>query len=93
MKAPEILKAAAGNIAQRAASRDLPKGERSMARAVSAFNALTGHELSTRDGWLFMAGLKMARATAGAHNADDYQDGAAYFALAGEEAEKQAVRK
>ena len=88
MKAPEILKAAADHIAQRAASRDLPKGERSMARTCTAFNALTGHKISTHDGWLFMVILKMARATAGAHNPDDYQDGAAYFALAGEEMEK-----
>jgi hypothetical protein len=51
-----------------------------------AFNALTGHELSERDGWLFMVMLKAARATAGGHNPDDYEDGAAYFALAGESA-------
>ena len=35
---------------------------------------------------LFMAILKAARATAGGHNPDDYEDGAAYFALAGEAA-------
>lgn len=58
-----------------------------MKRAVDAFNALTGHKLTEREGWLFMVALKAARATAGAHNPDDYEDGAAYFALAGEAAE------
>lgn len=83
--APEILAAAAHCIQQRAATRDLP-AERSMARTVTAFNAIAGHRLDERDGWLFMAILKAARATAGSHNPDDYVDGAAYFALAGESA-------
>jgi len=87
MKAPDILSKAAQHIADRAAQRDKPEGERSMDRAVHAFNAITGHKLSERDGWLFMVQLKAARATAGAHNPDDYEDGAAYFALAGEAAE------
>ena len=85
--APEILEAAAGHILSRGTSRDLPQGERSMARAVTAFNAITGLQLGERDGWLFMVVLKMARATAGSHNPDDYEDGAAYMALAGESAE------
>ena len=84
--ATEILSEAAKCIGERAATRDLP-AERSMARTVTAFNALAGHRLSERDGWLFMAILKAARATAGSHNPDDYLDGAAYFALAGESAE------
>lgn len=84
--APEILRAAERHIADRAASRDLPGGERSMPRAVAAFNALTGHRLSETEGNLFMVCLKAARATAGAHNPDDYEDGAAFFAMAGESA-------
>lgn len=84
--APEILAAAAQCISDRAATRDLP-AERSMARNVRAFNVLTGHTLTERDGWLFMVTLKAARATAGSHNPDDYIDGAAYFALAGESAQ------
>ena len=88
--APEILATAARCISQRAATRDLP-AERSMVRTVSAFNALTGHHLTERDGWLFMVALKAARATAGNHNADDYVDGAAYFALAGECAENSCT--
>lgn len=86
-----ILHDASQAILQRAATRDL-QAERSMARSVAAFNALSGQCLSERDGWLFMAILKAARATAGAHNGDDYIDGAAYFALAGETAEREAQR-
>ncbi len=82
--APEILKRAAAHIAQRAASRDLPDGERSMPRAVAAFTALTGKHMSESEGWLFMVCLKAARATAGAYTPDDAEDGAAYFALFGE---------
>lgn len=88
-KANAILAAAQETLRQWVATRDQPSGERLMARAVAAFNAVTGHKMTTREGWLFMAVLKLARATTagGRHNADDYVDGAAYFALAGEEAE------
>lgn len=56
-----------------------------MGRTVAAFNALTGHGLSERDGWMFMLALKCARAanTPTGH-ADDYEDMAAYSALMGE---------
>lgn len=83
--APEILQRAAQHMQDRAAARDQPGGERSMRRTVDAFNALTGRTLSERDGWLFMAVLKAARATATpTGRKDDYVDGAAYFCLAGE---------
>jgi len=55
-----------------------------MARAVTTFNSLTGHKLTEREGWVFMAILKLSRAQAGRHVMDDYIDGAAYMALAGE---------
>lgn len=85
----EQLRQAAQCISDRAAQRDLPEGERSMARAVATFNTLTGHELSERDGWVFMNILKLSRAQNNAEtgapvNLDDYIDGAAYMALAGE---------
>lgn len=87
MKAPEILDRAAQHMRDRAASRDQPDGERSMLRTVNAFNALTGATLSERDGWLFMVVLKAARACSTPTGlADDYEDGAAYFGLAGESA-------
>ena len=62
MKAPDFLRRAAQHIEDRAAARDKPEGERSMGRCVAAFNAITGHALTERDGWLFMVALKMARA-------------------------------
>ena len=61
-----------------------------MARTVAAFNALHGTALTDVQGWQFMALLKLARATGGRHHADDYQDGAAYIALAGEAAAQEA---
>lgn len=88
MTASEILRTAAATVEQRGTERDQPGGERSMRRTVEAFNVLTGHALSERDGWLFMAVLKAARATSTATGRpDDYVDGAAYFGLAGESVE------
>lgn len=82
--AHNLLQEAAKAVLDRAAERDVEQ-ERSMGRCVEAFNALTGHELTERDGWLFMAVLKAARATATpTGRKDDYVDGAAYFGLAGE---------
>ena len=61
-----------------------------MESTVEAFNALTGNSLSESAGWLFMLCLKAARAEGGCFKADDYVDGAAYFALYGEAAAKEA---
>lgn len=91
MQAQEIIHAAEECIGDRAASRDQANGARSMARCVRAFNGITGHNLTTREGWKFMVLLKLARACTpgGRHNSDDYVDGCAYFGLAGEEAERE----
>lgn len=87
-----ILVRAAERISEAAAARDNKAGERSMARSVRAFKGLTGHSLTEREGWVFMAVLKLARAQAGGeYNEDDYVDGAAYMALAGEAGEKEGV--
>jgi hypothetical protein len=88
MNAAEILNAAAGHMQDRAATYDKPEGERSMAGTVEAFKAITGHDLTEEQGWLFMALLKAVRSQQGAFRADSYEDGAAYFALAGEAAHK-----
>jgi hypothetical protein len=72
-------------LGERAALRDQPNGERSMAKTVAIFNAWTGNNLSVEDGWRFMIALKQAREIQGFFNADDYEDGANYFALLGEE--------
>lgn len=88
LTAPAILARGAKALLDRAASRDQPDGERSMARAVEMFNAYAGGDrrMSETDGWMFMVFLKAARAAQGKVNEDDYVDGAAYFALAGERA-------
>jgi len=88
MDAKDFLNAGAEAIGDRAAERDKPDGERSMFAAVEAFNAIYGTELTETQGWAFMALLKLSRAAGGAYRADDYVDGAAYVALAGEAAAK-----
>jgi len=86
-----ILEDAAATMRERAAQRDKPEGERSMAATVAAFNALTGHNLSERDGWFFMVVLKMSRACATpTGRPDDYIDLVAYGGLAGESVQEEA---
>lgn len=87
MEAPKILGRAADCIGDRAAERD-SDSERSMAKTVAAFNALTGASLTETQGWTFMAVLKLARASQGRFQMDDYIDGAAYIGLAGESASR-----
>ena len=89
--AAHILQAAAKHMEDRAVTYDLPQGERSMHRTVAMFNTLTDHLLTDEQGWLFMTCLKMVRAQAGGYRADSYEDGAAYFALAGESAAQERV--
>jgi hypothetical protein len=81
-----ILRAAMGHMEQRAATYDKPEGERSMGATVAAFKAVTGVSMTEEQGWLFMALLKAVRSQQGGYRADSYEDGAAYFALAGESA-------
>lgn len=88
--AVDILERGAKHIRDRAALRDTPEGERSMAKTVTAFNAMFGTHISERQGWQFMELLKVARSSAGGYNADDFEDGAAYAALAGECAAQEA---
>lgn len=84
--ARDILNAAAGHMQDRAATYDKPEGERSMGATVEAFKAVTGHQLTEEQGWLFMVLLKAVRSQQGGLRMDSYEDGAAYFALAGESA-------
>ena len=83
-QAGTILQNAAAEMLDRAASRDTPEGERSMGRCVKAFNAMFGTELTETQGWQFMELLKMARSVGGEFRLDDFTDGVAYAALAGE---------
>ena len=85
-KAHDILQTAAQHMEERAATYDQQGGERSISKTVEMFNTLTEHGLTEEQGWLFMVCLKMVRAQQGRYRADSYEDGAAYFALAGESA-------
>lgn len=91
MKAQDVLEAAAGHMKDRAATYDKPEGERSMGATVEAFKAVTGIAVSETQGWLFMALLKAVRSQQGEFRADSFEDGAAYFALAGESAHSEQV--
>jgi hypothetical protein len=57
----ELLAAAAAHMRDRAVTYDAHYGERSMGRAVAAFNAITDHALAESEGWLFMQILKDVR--------------------------------
>lgn len=85
MKAPEILNRASDIMDERAKQYDSPEGERSMGKAVAAFNAITGQKLSEANGWLLMALLKMVRDnTTEAPHEDSIHDLVAYAGLYGE---------
>jgi hypothetical protein len=81
-----LLEAAAAHMKDRAVTYDAARGERSMEKTVTAFNALTGHTLTTEQGWLFMVVLKAARSQQGALKLDNYEDLVAYASLLGEAA-------
>ena len=85
--AASILQDAIDAMSERGKSYDTDgKGvERSMDKVVAMFNTLTGHTLTTEQGWDFMILLKLVRASQG-YKHDNYIDGSAYFGLAGEAA-------
>ena len=85
--AHEFLERGVNHMRDRTVQRDSEAGERSMARAVAAFNAQEGTNLTEAQGWRFMIQLKYARAVNGVFVADDYEDMAAYAGLAGEAAQ------
>lgn len=92
MNATDILNKAAGHMADRAATYDKPEGERSMGRAVEAFNAITGRDLSESEGWLLLQVLKSVRLFARpGYHADSAEDGVAYAALVAEAKSVEAV--
>ena len=84
-EAPELLGRAARHMHDRSNVYDKPEGERSMGRAVHAFNAITGHNLTESEGWLFMAMLKAVRGfTREKYHPDSFEDLIAYTALLAE---------
>jgi hypothetical protein len=89
-KAAEMLGRAAALLHERGQSYDKPEGERSMARTVSAFNAITGRDLTEAEGWLFMQQLKQVRLfTRSGYHADSAEDNIAYAALMAEAKERE----
>jgi len=90
-KAAEMLGRAAALLHERGQSYDKPQGERSMARTVSAFNAITGRDLTEAEGWLFMQQLKQVRLfTRSGYHADSAEVNIAYAALMAEAKEREA---
>lgn len=85
VQAAELLGRAARHMHDRASTYDAPGGERSMGKAVAAFNAITGHTLTESEGWLLLQVLKDVRLfTRSAYNADSAEDCIAYAALKAE---------
>lgn len=60
-KSTEFLQRAIDLQAERGKQYDNPEGERSMGRAITAFNAITGRDLLESEGWLLMQILKDVR--------------------------------
>lgn len=89
-KAAELLGRAARHMHDRAATYDTPDGERSMGKAVVAFNAITGHRLNESEGWLLLQVLKDVRLfTRHKYHADSAEDCIAYAALKAEARSKE----
>lgn len=85
MKADELLSKAAQHMQDRAATYDKPEGERSMGKAVQAFNAITGRDLTEPEGWLLLQVLKDVRLfQRQGYHADSAEDCIAYAALKAE---------
>ena len=86
MKSTEFLQAAIDVQAERGATYDKPSGERSMYATVTAFNAITGRDLSEAEGWLLLQTLKDVRQwqNPSKYHHDSALDGVAYSALKAE---------
>lgn len=85
MRANDILSTAADLMAERSKQYDTREGERSMARTVEAFNAITGHRLTEADGFLLLQVLKDVRdRQRDEPHRDSLFDGVAYAALKAE---------
>lgn len=90
--APELLTKAASIMEERGKQYDQPGGERSMGKAVDAFNTITGQDLTEAEGWLLLQILKDVRLwqRAGYHQ-DSAEDCIAYAALKAEAKQKEVA--
>lgn len=86
----DILRAGAQHMEDRAATYDVPGGERSMAKTVATFNTFHGTELTEAQGWHFMQILKSVRMfTRPGLHLDSAEDNVAYGALMAEAKAKE----
>jgi hypothetical protein len=83
--ARDFLTRAIKTMNDRGKRYDSPGGERSMGKAVDAFNVITGRSLTTSEGWLLLQILKDVRQYYGAsYHEDSALDCVAYAALKAE---------
>lgn len=83
--APGMLNRASELMIERAQQYDSPGGERSMEKIITAFNAISGKDLTESEGWLLMAILKMVRDRVRQKgHQDSCEDLISYAALYGE---------
>lgn len=83
--APGMLTRASELMVERAKQYDSPGGERSMEKIITAFNAISGKNLTESEGWLLMAILKMVRDRVRQKgHQDSCEDLISYAALYGE---------
>lgn len=89
--ATSFLKRAIELQEERGKDYDSPEGERSMGKAVEAFNAITGKTLSEAEGWLLLQVLKDVRqwSVKGRYHRDSAEDCVSYAALKAEALSKQ----
>lgn len=86
IKANDFLIKASDLMVERGKQYDKPHGERSMGRAVAAFNCITGHKLVESEGWLLLQVLKDVRQFQNPDkpHMDSLEDCIAYAALKAE---------
>lgn len=86
MKAQDFLRKGADLLEERGKQYDQPGGERSMGKAVSAFNTITGRSLTEAEGWLLLQVLKDVRQwqNPDVYHADSAEDCVSYAALKAE---------
>lgn len=83
-----FLKNASDTLEARGREYNKTGQERSMKAIVEAFNAVTGHKLTTTEGWKFMVLLKLVRLSASPGHRDSAVDLVGYSALTAEESQK-----
>ena len=86
MKAQDFLRKGADLLEERGKQYDQPGGERSMGKAIRAFNTITGRSLYESEGWLLLQILKDVRQwqNPDKYHADSAEDCVSYAALKAE---------